>query len=301
MTTATLALVSLENAAVVGDAMGAGSRDMLLAEFCERVRQLARPGDKVITVAPDKACVLLRNVTDSQQIQLAGAKLVRLFQAPVRLVDRDVRPEIHAAFVPPDDASRDIDQRLRIAESGLREARRRGNVFVIRHEPTCEIEQENLRRTREVETGLARGEFLLFYQPKMHAAYGTVIGAEGLMRWLHPEEGLLGPDRFLPFCEDLQIKRALSWLAIKSALAACADWPDGVGVAVNVPPALICDPELAVVIGDGLRIHGLSASRVTLEVTEEAMLADPDAAMAAIADLRGIGLRIAIGTWSSTS
>lgn len=290
----TLALISLENADLIGDALGGASRDMLLAEFRERVGRLARPADRVMEVSPGKACVLLNNVEDANQIELAGAKLTRLFRTPVHLVDKDVRPEVHAAFVPPSAAARSMDQRIRIAESGLREARRRGNVFVIRHEVSCEMEQETLRRTREVEKGLARGEFLLFFQPKVHAGYGNVVGAEGLMRWLHPEDGLLGPDRFLPFLDDPHARKSLCWMAVKSAIAACAGWPEGVGVAVNVPPDLVCEPELQVVIGDALNIYGLAPGRVTLEVTEEVMLDDPEAAMATLRELRDSGIRIAI-------
>ena len=290
----TLALISLENADLVGDALGAASRDMLLAEFKQRVGRLARPADRIMEVSPGKACVLLNNVEDANQIELAGAKLTRLFRSPVHLVDKDVRPEVHAAFVPPSAAARSMDQRIRIAESGLREARRRGHVFVVRHEVSCEMEQETLRRTREVEKGLARGEFLLFFQPKVHAGYGNVVGAEGLMRWLHPEDGLLGPDRFLPFLDDPHSRRSLCWMAIKSAVAACAGWPDGVGVAVNVPPDLVCDGELPVVIGDALSIHDLAPGRLTLEVTEEVMLNDPEAAMAMLRTLRDMGVRIAI-------
>ncbi len=294
MATSTLALVALDNVDLVRDSLGEPCSELLLKEFRARVGGFARSADRIFEVAPDKYCVLLQNVADEHQIELAGAKLKRLFDQPVTLVDRDVRPEIRAAFVPPAPGVADMDARVRIAESGLREARRTGNLFVIRHELTTELEQQTLRRTREVETGLARGEFVLFYQPKVHAGFGTVVGAEGLMRWLHPEEGLLGPDAFLPFCNDLQTRRTLSWHAVKSAIAVCAQWPGNTGVAVNVPPHLICDPELRAVVKDSLSIFNLAPERLTLEVTEDAMLQEPDVAMAALTALRALGARISI-------
>ncbi|MEQ8860242.1 MAG: EAL domain-containing protein [Pseudomonadales bacterium] len=294
MAPSTLTLLALDNADLVRETLGDASVELLLREFQARVAAFARAADRVFEIAPDKYGVLLRDVVDEQQIELAGSKLKRLFDVPITLVDHDVRPDIRAAFVPPDGCGSDMDARLRIAESGLREARRSGNLFVIRHELTTELEQETLRRTREVEAGLVKGEFLLFFQPKVHAGFGTVLGAEGLMRWLHPTDGLLGPDTFLPFCNDAMTRRTLCWHAVKSAIAVCVQWPGGIGVAVNVPPSLVCDPELRAVVSDALTIFGLEPQRVTLEVTEEAMLQDPDAAMAALGALRRLGVRISI-------
>jgi EAL domain-containing protein (putative c-di-GMP-specific phosphodiesterase class I) len=290
----TLALVALDNASAVAEALGETSFELLIREFRRRVGEFARAADKTLEVAPDKFCVLLRGVAEDQQIELAGAKLKRLFDEPVTLVDQDVLADVRAAFVPPHTLFEDMDGRIRIAESGLREARRLGRGFVIRHELTTDLEQEVLRRTRDVETGLARGEFLLFFQPKVHAGFGTVVGAEGLMRWRHPRHGIQGPDQFLPLCGDTRMQRALSWLAVKSAIATCAGWPRSLDVAVNIPPAVVCDPELPVIVHDCLEIFGLAPQRLTIEVTEEAMLEDPDRAMAALRTLRELGVRISI-------
>lgn len=294
----TLALVSLENAGPVAGSLGQSSADLLTGEFRDRIGRFARGVDRTLEVASDKFCVLLAGVQDESQIELAGAKLRRLFEQPVSLLDHTVRAEVRAAFVPPDvrvaAGASDMEGRLRIAESGLDEARRVGRLFVIRRELCTEFEQELLQRTREVQAGLASGQFVLFFQPKVHAGYGTVVGAEGLMRWNHPKAGVLTPNHFLPLCDDLDMKRTLSWQAVKSAIAHCAGWSGDVGVAVNLPPELVADPGLNHVVGDCLAIHGLAPSRLTLEVTEDTMLADPDAAMAAISGLRRTGVRISI-------
>ncbi|MEZ5557491.1 MAG: EAL domain-containing protein [Pseudomonadales bacterium] len=290
----TLVLIEVDDVTALAAEIGAASLELYLSEFRSRVERFARASDQVLKVQPHKLCVVLRGVTDAHQIELAGAKLDRLFAAPAAVLDRELRLSVHAAFVPPEEGPRDVKSGLRLAETGLRRARLEGRSWVIARELDALAADAALTASREVEAGIERGEFVLFYQPQVSAAYGSVVGAEGLMRWNHPQRGLLTPNHFLPYCRTSAMLRDLTSLALKSAIGSCATWPGTPSVSVNLPPALLGDEHLSALIGDALAIFGLAPERLVLEITEEAMIDDPDAAVDRLQALRDTGMRIAI-------
>ncbi|MDH3643258.1 MAG: bifunctional diguanylate cyclase/phosphodiesterase [Gammaproteobacteria bacterium] len=290
----TLALVEIENAGEVSAELGHTSGELFLAEFEDRVGHLLRGQDEVIKIQPNKLCVLLRGVWDPQQIQLAGAKLTRLFEAPIEILDEEINAAVHAAFVPPGNEPVDPKMRLRIAEAGLAEARKANEPFVVRDAIGNANATVGFKRAREVELAFERGEFVMYFQPKIHAAYRNVVGAEALMRWHVPNQGVRLPGEFLPYAESASISRSLTWFSIKSAVAQCAGWPETLSVAVNIPPTLLHDPDLVPTVQDALAIFGVACERLTLEITEEAMIAHPEQALVALGSLRDAGVRVAI-------
>lgn len=290
----TLALVEIDNAGDVSAELGEVCLKLFLEEFELRVGRLLRAHDEIIKVQPHKLCVLLRGVSDPQQIELAGAKLTRLFALPINLLNEEISPVVYAAFVPPGDEPVDTKTKLRIAEAGLKEARKSNIPFVVRDAVDDSNATVGLKRAREIEMAFERGEFVMYFQPKMHAGFRHVTGAEALMRWHDPNHGVRLPAEFLPYAESPAITRSLTWFAIKSALAQCASWPDGLSVAVNVPPTLLHDPDLVPTVRDALAIFGVGCERLTLEITEEAMISNPEEALLVLASLRETGVRIAI-------
>jgi EAL domain-containing protein (putative c-di-GMP-specific phosphodiesterase class I) len=290
----TLALVEIENADEVSAELGQTSLELFLEEFEHRVGRLLRAQDEVIKVQPHKLCVVLRGVWDPQQIELAGAKLTRLFESPIEVLDEEIIAAVHAAFVPPGNDPLDTKARLRIAEAGLKEARKANKPFVVREAVNGSGATVGFKRVREVELAFERGEFVMYFQPKIHAGFRSVVGAEALMRWHVPEHGVRSPAEFLPYLEGAPIMRSLTWFSIKSAVAQCASWPEHVGVAINVPPYLLHDTDLIPAVQDALAIFGIGPERLTLEITEEAMIEDPEQALLALGSLRDTGVKIAI-------
>ncbi len=290
----TLALIELVNVDAVSTELGANSLRLYLEEFQERVRALARERDEVLDVQPHKICVILKGIDDPQQLELAGAKLGRLFEAPIAILDQQIRASVLAAFVPPGDNADATKERLQVAEAGLREARREGKPYTILRKPKAEDDDSRIKLIREVESAIERDEMLLHFQPQVHAGYRNLTGAEALMRWQHSEQGLLSPDRFLPYATGPGTMRALTWFALKSAIGTCVRWPESVSVSVNVPPAILADTALNNVICDSLAIFGVAPERLTVEVTEDAMIADPAQTMERLSSLRDLGVRVAI-------
>ncbi len=291
---ATLALIELENIDTISAELSEHSLQLYLEEFQDRVRSLARPQDDVHDVKPHKMCVILKDIDDPQQLELAGAKLGRLFEPPIAVLDQEMRANVVAAFVPPGRDTPSTKERLQVAEAGLREARRESKPYTILQQAKAEDSTNRIKLIREVEAAIERGEMVLHYQPQIHAGYQNVVGAEALMRWQHPKHGLLSPARFLPYATGPGVMRALTWSALKSGIGTCVRWPASVSVSVNVPPSVLPDPALNDIIGDSLAIFGLAPERLTVEVTEDAMIADPAQTMDRLAALRALGVRVAI-------
>ncbi len=290
----TLALVALDNSEEIFAARGEISHDLFVEEFQERVKQLARPIDKVVAVQPHKLCVLLRGVEDPVQIELAAAKLIRLFEPPISVIDEDIQARVRAAFVTPGQACQDENTRLRSAEAGLSEARRANAPFVIRDGGSADPGVDSFERGRDVQAAFDRGEFVMYFQSQVQAAFRNVVGAEALMRWHDPKLGVRGPAEFLPYLGDRAILQSMTWFAIKSSVAQCAAWPSELSVSVNVSPLLARDDALVAHVKDSLAIFDLAPSRLTLEITEDVMLDEPGQALDILIKLSELGVKIAI-------
>ena len=290
---ATLALVQIENTGEVFTSLGQASLELFVEEFESRIHCFARECDEVIQLQPNKYCVLLRDVCEPVHIQLAGAKLERVLAPPIKVLDEEFRPCVHAAFVPAKEVAVDTKTRLRIAESGLIEARQKGVPYVVvdsvQESPTIAGQ-----RSRQIELAFERGEFVMYYQPQLHSGYRNVIGAESLMRWLHPKHGLQPPKEFIPFVEQSAVMGPLSWFAIKSAVAQAASWPAELSVAVNISPVLLLDADLIPSVEDALSVFDFAGERLTLEITEDAMIEYPAQTIDVLCRLQALGVRIAI-------
>ena len=138
------------------------------------------------------------------------------------------------------------------------------------------------------------GELELYFQPKIHAGFRNLLGAEALMRWHTSEKEVLTPDRFIGVAERNEVIRPMTWWAIKSAISRLSRWPDGLSIAVNVPPTLLLDDEILAVVRDSLEIHGVRAQRLNLEVTESVMVDNQAIMFTQLVRLRKLGVRISI-------
>ena len=150
-----------------------------------------------------------------------------------------------------------------------------------------------------IHRGLDRGEFVVHYQPVVNLEKDACTGAEALVRWAHPERGLLGPGLFIEAAESTGTIQALGTWVLREACRSAASWPrstshEPLGVAVNLSACQLEDPHFAKLVGDTLSDTGLEPERVTLEVTERMVVRDPEIATRRLAEVRSLGVRIAI-------
>jgi EAL domain-containing protein (putative c-di-GMP-specific phosphodiesterase class I)/GGDEF domain-containing protein len=289
-----LGLVELVDSDGLCDTYGPHSFQDLKNVFVDRLKSWTRVNDHWQILGNDRFCVVLDGFNSRAQIELAAAKLERMFEQPHYLFNKPVRLEVNAGFATIADNARNTDTAVRQASMALRQARKSARLFEV-YGPHCEERYVDKRQLlRELELALEVGELQLYFQPKMHAGFRTLVGAEALMRWHTSQGAVRPPDEFIPVAEQNDIIRPMTWWAIKSTIARLARWPDQLSISVNVTPNLLLDGEIREVVKDGLDIYGVTPSRLILEVTESVMVDNQDIMLHQLRRLRELGVRVSI-------
>lgn len=290
----TLGLIELVGTQDLKDAHGTQTFELLRDEYISRVKNWIRSSDQSRLLNSNRICVVLKGVNNSAQIQLAAAKLSRIFMEPYSLLGDNVRMQVIVGFVPFDPASDDLKTFIRLGGKAVRHAKLHSKEYEV-YGPHCETsgtdEQELVTK---LELAVELGEFELYFQPKIHAGFGTVSGAEALMRWHTKDRKVILPGMFINVAERHSVIKPMTWWAIKTAVARLARWPENLAIAVNVTPTLLLDDETFLVVQDSLEIHGVTPSRLTLEVTESIMVDNPQAMMLQLKRFRNMGVKISI-------
>ena len=195
------------------------------------------------------------------------------------------------------DHGEDAETLLQHADVAMYVAKRSGTVCEIYDEGLDEYSPERLGLAAELRRAIADGEVVLAYQPKLDVATGAVRGVEALVRWKHPERGLVMPGEFLPIIENTELIGPLTWHVLDVAVADAASWHRAgleLEVAVNLSARSIGDPELVSRVQHTLDRHGLPADLLELELTESAVLGDHAQASATLEALRDLGVTLAV-------
>lgn len=288
------ALVELADQDALRAAVGHESFKLLSEEFRERIAQWVRNADRSRALDGNRVLIAFQGVRSRAQVELAAAKLRRLLETPLDVVGEEVDVEVNVGFVLPDETRIDAREGLRRAEIALSDARRDGRPFAIFEPGAVNTRSSTWKLVRELEHAVQLGEFVAWYQPKIHAGFRTLVGAEALLRWHRSDGKVVPPAVFIDVAERHRVIEPITWFMLKAAIARCASWPGETTVAVNVPPNLLLDGKLGVVIDDALQIHGLAPARLTVEVTEGIMVDDTDAMFEQLRALRRRGVRVAI-------
>ena len=182
----------------------------------------------------------------------------------------------------------------RLSGEALKQAKKTHRLFDV-YSDHCDVNGANENKlVQRLETAVELGELHLYYQPKVHAAYHSLIGAEALMRW-HTRDGeVITPDRFIAVAERNEVIKPMTWWAIKSAVGRLARWPKELAIAVNVTPNLLLEDEIFSVVQDSLEIYGVEPHRLNLEVTESVMVDNQEVMLSQLARLKEIGVKISL-------
>ena len=289
-----LGLVELVDADSLIDIHGAGPFKAMHETFITRLKDWVRARDEWHMMGNNRICVVLKGVKDTGSLQLATAKLARLFDEPHQQFGRTVPLEISAGFTRLENPERGIDAAIREAGLALMQAKRDSRLYDVYAPQRMQAAGDEQELAARLEKALELDELQLFYQPKVHAGYHSLIGAEALLRW-HTRDGeVISPGRFIPVAENHPVIRPLTWWVIKSAVARLARWPEQLSIAVNIPPNLLLDDQIHAVVDDALKIYGVQPSRLTLEVTERVMVGDQGVMLEQLRSLWKLGIKISL-------
>jgi diguanylate cyclase (GGDEF)-like protein/PAS domain S-box-containing protein len=283
----------------INDSFGHEAGDTVLKETAARLSRTVRGVDLVGRMGGDEFVVVLSEVRDAQDVLALTEKLRHECGRPLRFDGHEVHLAVSMGVsVFPDDGQ-DFRTLLRFADSALYHAKEEGrnNVQFYRPELTAKMEMR-IRLGAGLRVAIERRELEMFYQPIVSLEDGHTAAAEALIRWHHPELGLLLPDVFLPVLAETAMGEAIGAWTILEACRQAARW-NGAGsaplrISVNVGAAQVRSGWLAPTVERALRDTGLAGSLLCIEITEQHQLADDDQTRAAIAALKALGVLLAI-------
>jgi diguanylate cyclase (GGDEF)-like protein len=291
-----VALIDLDRFKDVNDTLGHAIGDQLLVVVAERLRGQLRPGDTLARLGGDEFAVVLADLHGAGEAVERLNQLRASIAEPIRLegLPLTVEASIGFALAPEDGA--DADQLLQRADIALYVAKRK-YLGVAHYRRAYEVyDASTLTLVAELGRALEREELRLHYQPKGDVRSGCISSVEALVRWEHPTRGLLYPDAFVPAAEQTELIDQLTRWVLRTALAALPGLdPTGrLSVAINISARNLIHTEFADEVLGLINAAGISPDRVILELTETALLADPERATRTLVRLHEAGLRVSI-------
>jgi len=290
-----LLCLDLDHFKQVNDTLGHPAGDVLLKAVAERLLVCIRGGDVVARLGGDEFAILQRGANQPEHAIALAERVIKDLSAPYDLGGNRivVGASVGIVIASPDLSAADL--LLRSADIALYQAKGNGRGTFCMFENVMN-EQIQARRVIEVDLreALGRGEFEVFYQPLFNLQTQLVSAFEALLRWRHPDRGLVSPAEFIPLAEELGLIAPIGEWVTAQACRDAVTWPEHVKVAVNLSPVQFRNSGLLETVRRALEGSGLPAHRLELEITESALLQDSDAVLATLHELRALGLRTAL-------
>ena len=286
----------LEGIRAVNQVLGHAIGEDLLRAAARRLQAAVRDADLVARMAGEEFAILQGEVSEPSHTAALAGRLVDLLGRPYLLAGETVVvvPRIGVAIAPTDGTEAAL--LLRRAAMARHETPLEGSGAWRSFRPEMDRRWQEARSLEAaLRLALAKAQFELHFQPQVSLRDGgRLTGFEALIRWRHPERGLIPPSSFLPVAERLGLMRGIGTWVIQAACRSAATWPDGLSVAVNVAPSQFEEASLPEVVAQVLAETGLAPERLEIEVTESVLLATGDSALGQLLALRDMGVRIAM-------
>ncbi|TYO64263.1 EAL domain-containing protein [Bradyrhizobium hipponense] len=287
--------VDLDNFKQINDTLGHPVGDGLLCAVAARLSACVREGDTVARLGGDEFALIQSEVRNADDAAHLARRVVEHVGAPYELNGHRVIVgcSVGISMAPGDGTTR--EKLLKNADMALYRSKMDGRGTWRFFEPAMDA---SLQSRRALETDLRaamdKNEFDLFYQPIYDLRMDRISGFEALLRWRHPERGLVPPDQFIPVAEEIGLITPLGEWVLNRACAQAASWPNELKIAVNVSATQFRDPRLAAVIANALEVSALPPHRLELEITESVLLGNSAETIATLHELKARGLRIAL-------
>jgi diguanylate cyclase (GGDEF)-like protein len=279
----------------VNDTLGHPAGDRLLQEVAIRLRGSVNEGDTVARLGGDEFAVIHLGANRPEDVLTLADRIVQLLSDPFEIDGHEISvgTSVGIAMAPADGAC--ADELLKHVDIALYRAKADGRRTYRFFEPAMNA-QLQARHTLEAElrNALARGEFELHYQPVISVVSNQVVGFEALIRWNHPERGLVLPGNFIPLAEETGLINAIGAWVLRQACAEAAKWPSHISMAVNLSVVQLKNRALIHNVLQALANAQLEAKRLELEITESVLWHDNEVTLEALHQLRALGVRIAM-------
>ena len=283
----------------INDALGHLVGDELLKSVAESLRRCAGPTDFVARLGGDEFAIVQSAVTSQDQVSELVARVFAAIRTPFDCMGHHLTTDASIGIALAPRHGNALDQILKNADMAMYAAKSAGRRTYRFFEPEMDAK---VRERRQLEIDLRdaivqggrEGGLEVYYQPCLSLKDDRITGCEALVRWRHPERGMVSPAEFIPIAEDTGLINEIGEWVLSTACRDAAAWPDDIRLAVNVSPVQFKSGTLALKIMAALAASNLPASRLELEITEAVLIRDDDTALAILHQLRAIGVRIAL-------
>jgi diguanylate cyclase (GGDEF)-like protein/PAS domain S-box-containing protein len=279
----------------INDSLGHHVGDELLKTVATRIRGCIKPGDLIARLGGDEFAVIQTAIGSTAEVENFVARVYEAIRQPCQCLGHQLSTDasIGIALAPRDGT--ELDQLIKHADLAMYAAKAGGRRIHRFFESAMDASAKaRLTMEQDLRQALVDGSFEIHYQPLVDLRRDEVTGCEALLRWRHPERGMISPAEFIPVAEDTGLINELGDWVLRTACAEAATWPDHIRLAVNVSPVQLKCQTLALKIAGALAATRLKASRLELEITEAVLIRDDEAALAILHQLRAVGVRIAL-------
>jgi diguanylate cyclase (GGDEF)-like protein/PAS domain S-box-containing protein len=292
-----LLLMDLDRFKAVNDTLGHEFGDQILVQVALRLTAVLGASDTVARLGGDEFAFVLPELDRPEDAELVATKVLLALEAPFELGGLTIPIDASIGIVVAPDHGEDASVLMQRADVAMYRAKEQVSGYAVYSGASDEGRLNGLALMVELRRAVDAGQLELHYQPVVDLATSAVAGYEALMRWNHPTRGVLLPDEFILLAEETGVIRAVTDWVLDDALAQVRRWHDGgapVRVALNLSARLIADAELPDRVVASLQKHGVPASALHLEVTESAVMVNPDWALDVLTRLATLGVRITV-------
>jgi diguanylate cyclase (GGDEF)-like protein/PAS domain S-box-containing protein len=298
--------VDLDHFKLINDSLGHAAGDDLLVTVAQRLRHALRPGDLLARFGGDEFVLFCTNLSGTQAVSTIAKRLIATVAEPMMIGSDEVftTASVGIAIAHAGDTAETL---LRHADAAMYQAKHDGRARSVVFRPDHHGSAvEALRTGNDLHRALDRDELVLHYQPIMDLRTGRVIGFEALVRWKHPERGLLTPADFIPFAEETGLIVPIGAWALETACRQTAHWQRvrdeeesgadraPLSISVNLAARQVADRKLAMTVANIIEHTGIAPEAIVLELTENTLLQDTSSTIDALQALRSQGVRLSI-------
>lgn len=276
---------------------GHNRTEALLEDLAERLDEVCRRDDRIIRTGDFEFALILPDIMNEGHAVLAANKILRALSAPFEIDDNNVSIGVDIGIALFPDHAAKPETLMQHAALALNTASNSNDSYAVYTAAAPDQISDAWDIESELDAAMQNGEMEIYYQPKINLRGGLPCGAEALLRWQSPRRGLVPPSMFIPIALRTGQLKALTWSALNMALEHAASWPMRFGpltVAVNISPSLLEDDSLVSRVTDAMAIWGTKPNRLTLEITESAVMRHPEMSFDTIRTLKTKGVTVSI-------
>lgn len=294
-----LLYINIDQFANINDHYGEADGDVLIKSISRRLINKMRNTDSIARLGGDEFAIILEDVSSVKDVELIAEKMLKSISSPMLLSEQQVSVDasIGVAVFPED--GQDFSELVEHARSAMQQAKSSSGGRFIRYSDKLTFDTSgDSSLAAELRTAVRKNQFELHYQPRIDLASGNLVGLEALLRWNHPERGLIAPGEFISACEDMGLMKTIGYQVIQHACGALV-WLDqqrlsDVDIAVNISFSQIQDDRFVEIVKDIVNRSGADASRLEFELTESTILKSPDGIKARMDELRELGISFSL-------